>query len=945
MKRMFLSLIIISIISMIPFLETFAMVRSDSLEAYKLYNKAGDYWRDMQYDSSNFYYNKAAGLFLQNKNWTNYIECQQKMGINFRYLEDYSGALVHLNKGLYAVGNVAVDQDSLKAELFGSIGTIYYDMGYFEKAHKYFKNMLDINKGIFGTFHPNTGKAYQNIGLIFYRTGNYNKALQNFKTAISIWDSTVSNDNPLLANGYTYTSKVYFLKGQYSKSIEYEEKAINIWVEKLGDSHPYIAASYQNLANMYSYERDYDKALEYDYKAMQIKRDFMGEESQQVAESYADIGNVFLKMGNLNNSKYFLNKSIALYNKVSPSDPGLADAFIYSGNLSRIKKDYDTAIAYYDSALQIVRPKYNPVNTDPEKQSFIPFQNKFLTALIEKANTIYTMPVSSPDSSLLKQSLDAYNTVSVLLEKLKKGFRGDEQELMLINRFHEVNIKGVLTALKLYSRRNNKEYIDSAFLFAERDKAGMLEESIAASGSVKYSDLLDSLINKEKEVKADLYFFETKLKEAEESGNLKAAGESRYRILNSRREYDKLLNYLRDNFPSYYKLKFPELLNSTYAIRKLLPSDAAILQYFSGDTTITIFTLTDNTINAVTVSCNSDFFENVKRLRESLPEKNYIKYLSASSELYSKLIDPVINFLRDKKKLYIIPDYTLAYLPFEALLTRPEEGPFNGNFIPLPYLNNYYTITYNYSSELLRESFLSKNHNTDISFAGFASIIPEGMTPDKIYEEVEQDKSVSNKGLSDSSPEENELTFNNMETEVKSIGELFTQHGYQSDIFSDYTSVKGILKSDKALNYKFIQLAIPAFINDEHPDKSALIFYHPENDSDKSGIISTGGLYDLKLNVDLTVLSASRTFTGKSISGKGIYSLIRAINYAGSENIVVSLWPVPDKSTTLLMKNFYANILNGMDYASSLRKAKLDMIRSGQYPYPFEWSPFILIGR
>lgn len=945
MKRIFLSLILISIISMIPFLETFSMVRSDSLDAYKLYNKAGEFWRDMQYDSSNYYYNKAAAIFLKNKNWTNYIECQQKMSINFRYLENYSASLEHLNKGLYAAGNLVEDKDSLKAELFGNTGSIYYDMGYYHKAYRSFKDMLDINMKIFGTYHPNTGKGYQNIGLIFYRTGKYNKALENFKKALSIWDSTVSKDNPLLANGYTYTSKIYLLKGEYSKSIEYEEKAIKIWVGKLGEGHPYIAESYQNLANMYSYSGNYNKALEYDYKAMQIRRDFAGEESRQVAESYAHIGNVFLKMENLTNSKFFLDKSIAVYHKANPSDPGLADAYIYSGNLSKKRQDYNTAVAYYDSALQIVRPKYNPLNTDPENPAIIPYENQYLTALIEKANTIYSMTDNSVDSLLLTQSLVSYNTASVLLQKLKTGFRGNEQELILIKRFHEVNKKGILTALKLYGQDKNTEYIDSAFLFSERDKAGTREESMVSSGAVKYSGVPDSLINNEKELKADLYFFGTKLKDAEESGNMKAAGDSRYRILNSQRKFNALLNYTKDNFPSYYRIKYPEQLNSTYEIRKLLPPDAAILEYFSGDTTITIFALTNNTINAVTVSCDPDFFDDVKRLREALPEKNYIKYLSSASELYSKLIDPVVNFIRDKKKLYIIPDYTLAYLPFEALLTRPITGPFNGNFIPLPYLINYYTITYNYSAELLRESLLSEKNHTDISFAGFASLIPFGMTPDKIYKAIGQDESLNDTELSDTSLLIKDMTFKETETEVKSIAGLFNQHSYRSDIFDDRASVVAFLNSDTTVNYKFIQLSIPAFINDEHPDKSALVFYYSKYDTAKIGIISAGGLYNLNLDADLTVLSASETIPGKDASGKGIFSITNALHYAGTDNIIISFWLAADKSTTLLMNNFYANILEGMDYASSLRKAKLDMIRSGQYPYPFVWSPFILIGR
>ena len=944
MKRSFLSILVISLVSMIPFFEALSLTAPDSLNAYKLYNKAGDFWRDMQYDSSNYYYDKAAAIFLKNQNWTDYIECQQKTGINFRYLENYSGALEHLNKGLYAVDNITENQDSLRAELLGSIGTIYYDMGYYDKAEKYYSNMLDIDKRIFGTYHPNTGKAYQNVGVIFYRTGDYDKALQNFNTALSIWDSTLSTDNPLLANAYTYMSKVYSLEGNYSKSIDYEKKALNIWIEKLGESHPYISSSYENLANTYSCNNDYKKALEYAYKAMQIRRDYAGEESPQVAESYADIGNVFLQSGILNNAGYFLGKSITIYKKADPADPGLADAYIYSGNLNRIKHDYDVAVAYYDSALQIVRPKFNPVDTDSVNPGIIAYENQFLTALIEKANSLYIKAERSKAFPIPVETLTAYNTASVLLEKLKTGFRDEEKNLMLIKRFHEVNNNGVLTALKLSRQENNPDYVDSAFFFAERDKAGILEESVERSGIKKYAGVPDSMIIKEKELKADLHLYETKMREADKSGNTKAVGDNRSLIFSSRRELEELLHYIKENNPSYYQLKHPEPIDSVYAIRKLLSPDDAILEYFSGDTTLTIFVLTSNSLNAVIVDCGPGFFENVRRLRESLPEKNYINYLSSASELYSKLIDPVNSYLKNIERLYIIPDRTLSYLPFEALLTRPLQRTFNGNFTPLPYLLKYYTISYQYSAELLRESLLAERKDSEMSFAGFALSTYDENRLNKIYAAINENGD-DNKAISTDSHSRQNFTDNETDEEIKSIGELFSSNDYRSDLYIDQAATRSQLESDKMRSYRFIQLATRAIISDKHPDQSAILFYKPDSDSTDEGIVGTGELYNLKLNADLVVLSNAETIMGDGAQGGGIYAITRGLKYAGAENTVISLWPSVEKAATVLMINFYTNILNGMDKASALRNAKLDIIRSGQYPYPYEWSPFVLTGQ
>ena len=70
-----------------------------------------------------------------------------------------------------------------------------------------------------------------------------------------------------------------------------------------------------------------------------------------------------------------------------------------------------------------------------------------------------------------------------------------------------------------------------------------------------------------------------------------------------------------------------------------------------------------------------------------------------------------------------------------------------------------------------------------------------------------------------------------------------------------------------------------------------------------------GEIYNLKLNTDLTVLSACETGLGEIKKGEGLIGLTRALLYAGSKNIIVSLWKVADNSTSEFMIDFYKNLL------------------------------------
>jgi len=70
---------------------------------------------------------------------------------------------------------------------------------------------------------------------------------------------------------------------------------------------------------------------------------------------------------------------------------------------------------------------------------------------------------------------------------------------------------------------------------------------------------------------------------------------------------------------------------------------------------------------------------------------------------------------------------------------------------------------------------------------------------------------------------------------------------------------------------------------------------------------------------------------------------VRALLYAGTQSVILSLWNAYDESTSKLMINFYDKTLNqGLPKAKALSLAQRDLIKSGFLEA--KWAPFILIG-
>lgn len=81
-------------------------------------------------------------------------------------------------------------------------------------------------------------------------------------------------------------------------------------------------------------------------------------------------------------------------------------------------------------------------------------------------------------------------------------------------------------------------------------------------------------------------------------------------------------------------------------------------------------------------------------------------------------------------------------------------------------------------------------------------------------------------------------------------------------------------------------------------------------------------LDELHLEADLVVLSGCETGQSRLHRGDELIGLVRAFIYAGTPSVLVSLWPVDDISTGLLMETFYDHLLADRSPAVALARTR-----------------------
>ena len=110
---------------------------------------------------------------------------------------------------------------------------------------------------------------------------------------------------------------------------------------------------------------------------------------------------------------------------------------------------------------------------------------------------------------------------------------------------------------------------------------------------------------------------------------------------------------------------------------------------------------------------------------------------------------------------------------------------------------------------------------------------------------------------------------------------------------------------------------------------------------DSDGILTASEVASLNLrNTRLVTLSACETALG-GYNFEGIHGLTRGFKQAGAKSLLVSLWSVNDRSTSLFMSSFYHEWIKTGDRHSAYKKA-IESVRAS-YPAPFYWAPFILL--
>lgn len=203
--------------------------------------------------------------------------------------------------------------------------------------------------------------------------------------------------------------------------------------------------------------------------------------------------------------------------------------------------------------------------------------------------------------------------------------------------------------------------------------------------------------------------------------------------------------------------------------------------------------------------------------------------------------------------------------------------------------------------------------------------------------------------------------------EAAEIGRILAANGWRSVVYTDKEATEGRFKALSSASPDVIHVSThgyyfpPAgtdagadrpFRNADDPMiRSGLLFSGANNawnglvteTSSDDGILTGREIASMDLGgTRLVVLSACSTALGDIDYSEGIYGLQRAFRIAGADALLVTLWEVPDRETTVFMTQFYAHLAEGVSVRDAFDATQRSMRRE-YAAKPGAWAGFLLL--
>jgi len=806
----------------------------------------------------------------------------------------------------------ADDERPYLALNLNDLGTNYRQMGDLRTATGYFEEALPILREVSQTRYAT---ALYNLASAYAELDDNNRALQYLAEALPIFQKA---NNP---RGQAYVLKtfadIYAGIGDDERAESYFREAETEWrknSEKFGEV---FALNGSGLVA--ARRRQFSKAIELYQQSLAIAR-AAGFQPQE-ADTLGALSDVYFSAKDLPSSLAMATQRLALARKIA-SPQAEALALFQQGRAWRTMHEYERAREVLPKSLALLESSGSPV---------------------EQSNVAYELASLDRDTG----ALDAARArILKSLDSLERAGAnaGNAESRMLFATSHR---KSFDLAVDVEMRMHET---DRAFELSERARTRQFVDLIRGARLDIREGAEPALLDRERRVQELLNAKQERLMHLLQSSHSPSSeAQERKEIGELLQQYRDIEDEIRRHSPRYAALIAPRSLALADVQNLLGSADTALIEFWLGDERSYAWMVTGQSVQGFELlprekienvargaytaidARNSDVEESLTDRKQRVSRADH-DFAQSAAELSTMLLGGM-HRLSSFRRLWIVSDGALEYLPFAALPTPGSHTPLVGEheIVRLP------------SASLMNEmrSEVANRRPAPLSVAIFADPVfrsdDERLANVASRQATDPPRAASDVGLF-SLPR---LIFSRQEADaIRTLG------GSKTREVLDFDASRAEVEKPSLRDYRVVHFATHALLDGKNPELSGLVLsLIDRKGAPEDGFLRLHEVYNLKLNADLVVLSACRTALGPEVQSEGLIGLTRGFMYAGAPQVLASLWSIRDNATTQFMKKFYEALLARHETPeAALRSAQLAMIKDDRWNQPYYWAAFTVQG-
>ena len=928
---------------LLPFLTTAfflwgspAWADPDSLFA-EYVNKAADFIKTGQPDSAAYFENAAARHFRQTDSLKSWIKLYQKLGATCRDSGRYEEALGYFFKGLNQQWRRPANKEELEALawFYTHIGYTYAKLDDKLAVVKWYEHAAAILRDTLGIEDARVARAiYSQLGNACNRLRDYQRAEFFHEKRLRIltkaknWDKAAGACNDL--------GMVYFNMENYPLAIETFQAGIQF------DS---VSADYRilllaNLAMTFIKNGDLAGAFSANRQCEKIIRDSALPPEEKKGDFilvYENYARCYREKRQYLLAEKYCSNALKLQKEIDPDNHrGAALLQILWGDIFQSWGKWEEALASYRAALQNFIPSFQGQDpTSLPAASQLPAEPNLIEAFAGIAACLMGKHQSAADWKAVGTAMQAYELAISVENQLLRNYVLEGSRLTALKEHRWYREEALAVAYGLWQKEKTGEAAARMFAISEQSRAFLLLETVQVTSTFGQSQEEDSGLRSRyfqlNERIAGLEEAAGSGRSAEELDSLKMA------LVKAKDERAAVVEKILNNYPELNFLNKNQAA-ALRAVQQVLGPDRMLVEYFVGEKRLFTFAVTASGFSAWVRPLPPDFNEKIFALKTALTDnpvvnlnKNKPVFAQSAYQLYRWLMQDALAWKPSAvRRLAIVPDGLLGYLPFELLTREETKGDFY--YHQPAYLLKDFSTGYAPSAELFVLQTRKETGRAGKNLAGFAPSYAEmpvasaGNADQLLLAELVRSGEYDLKGTKD---------------EVRFATRLLGGKAFLDGDASEANFKKW------ASGFRVLLLSMHSLVNEDDPQFSRLLFTRDASGEQDDDLLLALELPGIRLQADLAVLSACNTGFGKLYAGEGVMSLSGAFFAAGVPSTVMTLWKIPDATSPIIVKEFFKNLAAGMPKDVALQQAKLTYLGAAQTPeemHPYHWAGFIASG-